>query len=427
MLTDATIRKTKPQEKPVKLTDEAGLHLLVTPAGGKLWRYRYEIKVAGLRREKLLALGKYPAMSLSDARTARDAARALLDKGRDPSEEKKRQRAHVDEVASNSFEAVASRWHSTVKDRWVDVHARAVWRNLELHVFPHLGKIPVTEITPRMVLNVIRPAEVEAIFSAHRARRQMSAVFVFAIAEGLIASDPAATVRQAIRPAPQHTHHPAMTSVGDIRALLAKTDTVACHPTTRLGFRLLALTAVRTNELCGAEIAEFDIDGSEPLWRIPKERMKGRKHKKREHWVPLAPQAVEVIKAARALAGKSRFLFPGLTGGHKPMCSNVFTTLIVRVEHVGLQTPHGFRASFSTIMNERHRDEADRAVINLMLAHVPGDAVEAAYNRAAYMPRRRELACEWAGLITKGLTPPADMLQLPRRSGTPSIPQVGEG
>ncbi|MFH5924082.1 tyrosine-type recombinase/integrase [Roseomonas xinghualingensis] len=419
-LTDKAIRAAQAKEKPYRLADGGGLHLVVSPAGGRLWRYRYEMKGT----ERQLALGSYPSISLAEARRARDAARALLDKGLDPSTEKRTQRAQAAVEAATTFETVARAWYEIRRSTWSATHARDVERNLETDVFPALGSLPIKAIKPRMVLDMLRQVEARSLTTARKIRQQVSAVFVYAIAEDLAEIDPAQMIGGALRPTGETEHHAALTDPADLRAMLAKVDTQPAFPASRIALRLLALTAVRSKELRGARPEEFEgLDGPEPIWRIPKERMKGRKGKKREHLVPLAPAAVKLVQLAMTFAGKGRPLFPSSRSSQCQLSENALNRMLHRAGYEGRHTPHGFRSSFSTIMNERHQNEHDRAVIDLMLAHKPENAVEAAYNRAAYMKRKRELAEEWAALITEGLSPAQDLLALPRSGmGRPAKP-----
>jgi integrase len=408
-LTDKAIRAVEPREKPYKLSDGGGLTLVISPAGGRLWRYRYEVKGT----ERQLALGAYPKISLADARRARDAARALLDKGQDPSIAKRMERAQAATDAATTFETVARAWHAIRRPTWSATHARDVERNLEADVLPALGALPIKSIKPRMVLDMLRGVEQRSPTTARKIRQQVSAVFVYAIAEDLAELDPAQMIGGALQPCGETHHHPAITDPAQIRTLLAKVDTQPAFPSSRLALRLLALTAVRSKELRGAMPDEFEgLDGPEPIWRIPKERMKGRKGKKREHVVPLAAQAAELVQIAMAFSGKGRRLFPSSRSSQHQISENALNRMLHRAGYEGLHTPHGFRASFSSIMNDRHPE--DQAIIDLMLAHKPENAVEAAYNRAAHMKRKRCLAQEWANLITEGLRPASELLHLPR-------------
>ena len=411
-LTDTAVRKAQRAERPYKLADGGGLHLLVTPAGGKLWRYRYEVKGA----EKTLAIGAYPAVSLADARKARDAAREGVAAGLDPNVAKRVRRADAVAEASATFAVVAERWYAAKSPLWSASHARDVRRNLDGDVIPAFGKVPVKAITARMVLALLREVEDRSRHQARKMRQQISGVFVHAIAEDLAETDPAAIIAPALMPVGEERHHPALTSLGEFRAMLQKVDSIPAFPLTRLALRLLALTAVRTAELRLARPEEFlDLDGPEPRWIIPKERMKGRVGKRRPHEVPLAPQSVELVKVVMAFTRGCPWLFPGAKQASASLSPTAMNAMLIRAGYEGRQTPHGMRSSFSTIMNERHAgNEQDRAIIDLMLAHKPKTGVEAVYNRASYKARRRELACEWADLISDGLMPAADVLRLPR-------------
>jgi len=390
MLTDKQVRAAAARDRPYKLTDGAGLHLLVSTAGGRLWRYRYEIG----GKEKLLALGAYPAVSLAAARDARDAARALLRQGRDPALERRLRRVEGIAAGTDTFRSLALAWHAKLQPGWTPRHAADVLGSLETGVFPALGQIPIREITAPMVLRVLEAIEQRpAIETAHRVRQRISAVFVYAIASGRADADPAAVVKPALLPVVKG-RQPALTDLAEVRVMLRAAESVPAHPVTRLALRLLALTALRPGELRGAMWGELEgLGGPEPLWRVPADRMKMRL----EHQVPLAWQAVEVIEAVRLLSGRHPVLFPSARHAHRSISENAIGYLLNRAGYHHRHVPHGWRSTFSTIMNERY--PADRPLIDLMLAHVPKDAVEAAYNRAAYMPRRRELVQEWADLL----------------------------
>jgi integrase len=405
MLTAAAARAAKPKERAYKLTDGGGLHLFVTPAGSKLWRLRYEIR----GKEKLLSLGPYPEVGLAQAREGRSAAKALLRAGRDPMVEKKAQRAATADAAG-SFEAIARDWHARQAPTWTERHSADVLGSLERDVFPRLGALPIRAITPPMVLGVLRSIEGRpAPETARRVRQRISAVFVYAIASGLGETDPAAVVKGAMAPLAKG-RQPAITELAEAREVLARVEAMPAHPVTKLANRLLALTVVRPGEIRSARWGEFEgLDGPAPLWRVPAERMKMG----REHLVPLACQAVEVLQAARRLTGRGPLVFPNARHAHRPMSENAIGYLLNRAGYHGRHVPHGWRATFSTVMNERHR--ADRRVIDLMLAHAPDDKTEAAYNRASHLERRRELAQLWADMLLEGAAGAAALTEGPRR------------
>lgn len=417
LLTDRQIRVATPREKLYRLSDGGGLHLQVMPSGSRLWHYRYQY--AG--KERTLSIGQYPAVSLAEARQQRDAARDLVRQGRDPSTEKRLRRAAAVEATARTFEVIARAWHEQTRGKWQPQHAADVLHSLELYVFPSLGKLPIGDITAPMVLTVLRDIEARpAIETAHRVRQRMSAVFVHAISCGLGESDPAALVKAALRPVVRG-RQAAVIDLEPARQILQDAEAIPAHPVTRLGLRMLALTVVRPGELRGMRWEELeDLHGAAPIWRIPAERMKMKK----DHLVPLSPAAVEVLDAVRHLTGHYPLVFPNARHGHKPMSENALGYLLNRAGYHQRHVPHGWRAAFSSIMNERFR--ADRAVIDLMLAHAPKDKVEAAYNRAMHMERRRELACEWAAMLLQEMQPAAILLTGRRKTPNPQLPGGAE-
>jgi integrase len=413
-LTDVQVRRAKPRERSFRLTDGGGLHLYITETGSKLWRMRYEY--AG--KEKLLSFGAYPKVALDEARRYRATAKEALDQGRDPSVIKKQRRFAFVADSANTFEAIAREWYGLQKPTWVPRHADDVLHSLERDVFPILGTMPIKEITPAMVLGVLREIENRpAIETAHRVRQRMSAVFVYAIASGRAELDPAAMVQKALAPI-RRGRQPAVTNLNEARDILRKAEAVPSHPVTKLALRFLALTVVRPGTLIAAPWSEFaGLDETEPVWHIPAARMKLRAHLKdddrRDHLVPLPHQAVEVIDALKTLTGRGPLVFPNTRHAHRPLSENAIGYLLNRAGYHHRHVPHGWRATFSTIMNERY--PADTRIVDLMLAHAPKDKVEAAYNRAAYLARRRELAEAWADLLLVDQAPLEKIVRLPRR------------
>ncbi len=415
MLTDAAIRRAKPGKKDYKLSDSGGLYLLCRPSGTRLWRLKYRF----LGKEKALALGAYPGVTLLAAREARNVAKRVLAAGQDPAVHKRIQAAAAASVATETFEAIFREWHALQAPQWTEVHAADVLHSIEAWVLPDLGRLPVRQITPPLVLEVLRRIEARpAIETARRVRQRISAVFVYAIATGRGDNDPAAILKGAMAPLVRR-RQPAALDLSKVRQVLRDAEAVPAHPVTRLALRLLALTVVRPGTLRTTPWTDFQaLDEAEPTWVIPAARMKLRlQHKDdeaRDHMVPLARQAVEVIGVLRKLTGRGPLAFPNSRHAHKPMSENAIGYLLNRAGHHSKHTPHGFRASFSTLMNER--SPADSKIIDLMLAHVPKDKVEAAYNRAAHLGRRRELAQEWADLLLDGMPSALEISGLPRKS-----------
>jgi len=393
MLTDAKCRSAKPRDKSYKLADGRGLYLEVLPSGYRSWRWKYRID----GREKRLTIGGYPEVSLADARAAREVAAKTLRDGADPSLSKS-------QAVTSNFEELARRWHARQKGLWSESHARNVLNSLEVEVFPTLGRRAVATIRAQEVLAVLeRMVARGAVDQAHRLRQRLSDIFTVAIASGVASDNPAEMLRKALPPVIKR-NYPALTTIEDARALLTADANLPGFPLVKLASRLLALTAVRSEALRHAEPSEFEeLDGEQPIWRIPAAKMKlgveQRKQASLQFIVPLAPQSVAIVKLASELTRGGPYLFPNLRWPHQPMSENALSVRYRAIPgFTGRHVPHGWRSTFSTVMNERAQEEGragDRAIIDLMLAHQP-QGVEPIYNRAAYMPRRREIAQEWA-------------------------------
>ncbi|PTR06835.1 MULTISPECIES: integrase arm-type DNA-binding domain-containing protein [unclassified Novosphingobium] len=412
MLTDTQCRQALPGEKERKLTDAHGLFLRISPTGSKSWCWKYRLG----EREKRLTIGPYPLVSLKAARAARDAARAQLLAGIDPGQSKRleKQRATVGE----SFEDVAKAWFDSKKKSLTPRYAKQVWARLEQNAFKRFRSQPIQTITPTMVLEAIRQIEARgAITMAHEVRAHMSDIFVWAIAAGLAEQDPAAVIRKALKPQTAG-RRPAHLKLAEAQGLLkAVEQSKTAHWATLLASRLTALTAARPGVVRLAERSEFEgFGGTEPIWRIPATKMKLsaalKQDARNDFVVPLSRQAVAVVNAAMKVSPSEQWLFPGVASWLKPISDSTLSKLYRETGFTGAHVPHGWRATFSTIMNELAAVEerpGDREVIDLMLAHIKGD-VEAAYNRAAYMPRRREIAQLWADMLMNGMPEPETLL-----------------
>lgn len=472
MLTDAKIKAAKKGDKDYKLADSGQLYLVVTTAGGKLWRMNYTFgkNAKGKPAQKTLTFGSYPAVSLLDARGKRDEAKGLLAEGKDPAVERKVAATAKAKADANTFQIVAEqwftlksgwsvpkfrawkkahkgKWHARDAGNWIDrpnagwsvVHAGDVLQSLDRDVFPKIGGLPIASIESPKVLEVLNAIVARgSIETAHRVGQRISDIYVYAIPAGVAKTNPANGMTKALPKVPRSKKQPSIIDgirelddqVKAVRKLLADCDALRCRAQTKLAMRLLMLTAVRPNEIQNAVWSEIeDLDGDQPLWRIPAARMKGDEDRKAEeegdHLVPLAPAAVAVLRVLHPLTGHLPVMFPNERHIHRPISENTLRDLLIRAGYYQRHVPHGCRAAFSTIMNERADREwrehggqglsPDRAIIDLMLAHVPSNKVEGAYNRAAYMTRRRELAAEWADLITVGLCDPVEHLGLPIR------------
>ena len=428
MLTNASVKAAAPRSRAYKRFDGRGLFLLVTPAGARSWRMKY--RSGG--KEQLLTFGLYPGVSLADARARCDHAHAAIAAGEDPrcdnsiSHNGRREKQLSIEV---SFGAVARAWHAHRQARWTPVHAADVLASLERHVFPELGAQRITDIDVAAVLELLQSIEsTGAVETARRIRQRISAVFKFAIVRELAQRNPAAELASELEAAPLVRHHAALTDIGDVRALYAAIDEIEAPAAVVIAHQLLALTGVRLAAVRGARWSEFEnLFGSAPIWRVPAERMKLKRVKKldaaNDHIVPLAPAAVALLtvmqnhplsckavredsspyKVARDCVNHDALVFPGCRRG-KPIGEGAIGALIKRTSFAGAHVPHGWRSSFSTIMNELR--PADRVGIDLALAHEPKtvegkiDKVEGAYNRAQHVELRRRLLCAWADLLT---------------------------
>jgi integrase len=442
MLSDTKVRGAKGTGKAYKLSDGEQLYLHVSAVGGRVWRMNYQFgrNAQGKPAQKTLTIGPYPAISLKDARDARDLAKSMLAKGIEPRPGDLFERGAGHDTRP-TFKGVAMAWHKLQMRRWSKVHAKDVLDCLEKLVFPAIGDLAIEDIQSPEVLRLLQKiVEGGAIETAHRTRQRISAIFVYGIATNQTVRDPAASLAIALPRKPKAKPQPAITDLPALRQMLVDCEAERCRAHTKLALRLLALTAVRPNEIHGARWDEFeDLDGEEPLWRIPAHRMKGDVDRKAEedgdHLVPLAPQAVAVLKAMMPLTGDLELIFPSDRHVHRPMSENTLRALLIRARYYQRHVPHGFRSAFSTIMNEKverawreagHATASpDRAIIDLMLAHVPANRVEGAYNRAAYMPRRRELAQEWADILLADMWPPAIHIGQPMRYGVAGAGRPG--
>lgn len=434
-LTDTQCRKAAKAEAAQKLSDGGGLYLYVSTSGAKIWRQKY--RFAG--KEKLLTHGPYPEVSLVKARELRDRARAELRDHKDPAIEERKRKAAAHASAGATFKSVALRWHEAQLGRWSPVQATKVRQALERDVYPAFGKLPIADVDSASVLAMLRKVEARgAVDTAKRIRQHVSAIFAFAIPEGLCAADPAGKfLVKSLKPTPIGGSQPGLDSIDAIRALHATIDGCTSGPLARLASRLLALTFVRPGIVPTAQWHEFEgidwsdptgaSDASEPVWRVSADRMKLGLEKKSdtafEHVAPLPPKAVDVLRTVYRLTGRFPYLFHSNRSTHQPMSTNTIGYMYNQNGYKGRHVPHGWRSSFSTIMNERAAAAGQREelqpIIDAMLSHVPKgmSASEVDYNRAKYMPVRWRLARDWADLTMEGAMPAGSLLANHSRAG----------
>lgn len=397
MLTNATVKAARPRPAAYKIADGDGLVLNVAPTGTKSWRLRF--RLAG--REQTLSIGHWPEISLDAARARRDTARAAIARGDDP------RAADVE-----TFEAAARAWHAHQAEGWSTVHAGDVLASLERDVFPAIGADPLDSITRPMVLELLLIVERRgAAETARRVRQRIEGVFAFARAQGWCSIANPADVGEALAALRVTGRQPAIVDVAQLRELLAAIDALEAVDIAKLAARFLALTAVRSAAVIGMQWDEIEYgDSGGPIWRVPARRMKLGVARKRDrandHLVPLAPEAMAVLRQVVATdlangvnpASGVRRIFP--------IGAGAIGELHIRASYGDRHVPHGWRAAFSTILNEAY--PADRLAIDRALAHQPSDMskVEGAYNRAQFLERRRFLFERWAELFTSNLALP---------------------
>jgi integrase len=388
------------------MADGEGLHLLITPTGGKLWRLKYRHD----GREKQLSIGAYPAIGLGEARRRKDEARALLAQGKDPSLEKQRQKVRSRLDAENTFASIAAEYckhrKRDGKRPWAPATASRSEYLLGLLRGP-IGRLPITEIEPVDVLTAIRKIEGKGNHeSARRTLQLASAVFRFAVATARLNSDPTRDLRGALT-APKVTHHGAITDASRVGALLRAIDGYEGMGIAKLAMQLAPHVFVRPGELRHAQWSEIDMDAA--VWTIPAEKTKMRK----AHHVPLSRQVVELFREARSITGSAGYVFPSIRTRTRPMSENTINAGLRRLGYTSDEmTAHGFRAMASTLLNESGRWSPD--AIERALAHGDSDKVRAAYHRGMHWKERVEMAQWWSNYLDQ-LRKGADIVAFPEK------------
>jgi integrase len=327
-------------------------------AGAKSWCCKYRF----LGKEKRLTFGLYPDVSLKDARITREKAAAMLRQGVDPGLERSTKHAAAIAQQASTFESVGRAWLKQQTPMFAPRHAAQVTRSLEADVFPAIGRLPIKEVTTQQVLGQLRAIEARGSADVtHRARQRISDIFVFAIASGLAETNPAATLQKALGRV-RKGRYPAVQTIEAARAMLKVVEGKRMYPLTRLASRLLALTAVRSGVLRLAEVAEFeDLDGEAPLWRVPSAKMKLTQERQDDpafaFVVPLSRQAVDVVKVAIAFSGAKKLIFRSQRFADRPLSDNTVSKIYREAGYAGVHLPHGWRSTFSTVMNRLAAEE----------------------------------------------------------------------
>lgn len=387
-LTDTAIRKFKPGTAPIKLTDGMGLYVHVATTGGKWWRYTYRFN----GKQKLMALGTYPDVSVEQARRWHQEARKLLAEGKDPMAERKAER-EAESAQQTTFEDVFKLWLAKWKVGKAERYVLQTERRIDADVLPAIGSTAVNDVTPSHIRNImLRIMERGARDVAKRIHEHVSSIFRYGVVHELCPRNPAADFKpNDVLPQAETENFPRV-DVKEIPALLTKMDEYKGTAITKLAMRLLALTWVRTSELIEAPWSEFDLEAAR--WDIPAERMK----KHRPHIVPLSRQAVEVLKALKMLTGTKKAVFPG-ERGNQFLSNNTILKALERMGFKGEMTGHGFRGLASTVLYESGKFEEDW--IEMQLAHVKKDKTAAAYNHAKYLQQRTKMMQWWGDYIDR--------------------------
>lgn len=397
-LTDAAVRRAKPGAHAIRLFDGGGMYLEVAPSGGKWWRHKF--RFGG--KEKLLSLGIYPQISLSEARKRRQAARELLAKGIDPSAVRKAEKAAPANLAADSFEVVAREFLAVKIEEWSGPHSTRWLQRLEHDVFPWLGAQSLGSITAPMLLQVLRRVEARGVReTVHSIQQSCGQVFRYGVSTGRCERNPAADLRGALRPV-LVKHMAAVTEPKELGDLLRTIDEYQGSPFTRAALQISALVFQRPGNIRAMKWTDVELDGEAPIWTIPAAEMKRARYGKengRPHLVPLAQQAVAILKDLHPLTGHGKYVFPSLHGEGRCMSEN---TVNVALRRLGVDkdthTAHGFRSSARTLIVEKLGVPPE--VIESQLAHAkPG--LGNTYDRAEFVEQRRQMMDAWANYLDK--------------------------
>ena len=386
-LTNNEILKAKPREKDFTLHDGDGLFLLVKTSGKKLWRFRYQRPGSSSRTN--LSLGSYPALTLAAARQIRDQHLTTLAQGIDPQQQQEQASEQRQIELDSIFSTVAANWFQIKSRSVTEDYAKDIWRSLDKDVFPTIGSIPVQEIKARTIVEALEPIKARgALETVRRLIQRVNEIMIYAVNTGLIDANPASGVGMAFEK-PKKQNMPTLRPEELprlMRSLVMSNLSVA----TRCLIEWQLLTLVRPSEASGARWAEIDLDAK--LWTIPAERMKA----KREHIVPLSPQALEILEVMKPISAHRTHVFPSRNDPKQPMNSQTANAALKRIGYGGKLVAHGLRSIASTAMNEAGLNSD---VIEAALAHIEKNEVRRAYNRSTYLEKRKKLMSWWGNFI----------------------------
>jgi integrase len=386
LLSTLAVKNAKPKDKPFKISDGQGLYLLVKPNGGKYWRYKY----SHLGKEKLLALGTFPEISLLEARDKRAEARKLLAEGKDPSSKRQHDKRVAMFMAENTFGGVAREWFETNQNQWTKSHAQRLWRRIEANFLPTLGSRPIGEISSLELLSALRDIEKRgATELSHRLLQCATRIFSYAILTERMKANPAFNLKGALKP---HVAENFPTiQAKELPRFFDKLAQVETSPLNKYAIRLLMLTFVRQGEM--RQACWDDIDWTQKRWVLPAHTTKMRD----EHIVPLAAQTITLLREIQSFTGGRGLLFPTQQRRkHGMMSENTVNHVLHKMGYKGVLVGHGFRALASTTLNEMGYSPD---VIERQLAHAERNKIRAAYNRAEYLPERQIMMQKWADFL----------------------------
>ena len=388
-LTEVAVKNAKPDNKTKKMADGGGMYLEVTPTGAKYWRLKY--RFAG--KEKRLALGVYPDISLKEARKRRQDAKSLLTEGVDPSEQKRQEKLALFQNAENDFRSVAMQWYEKQCPHWSESTVKRTGWLLEKNLIPWLGYRPVAEITPPELLAVLRKTEEQGFLeTAHRAKQVAGQVFRYAVASGLAERDVSQDLKGALAK-PKKKHFAAITEPKDVGKLLRAMDAYQGTVVVKAAMLLSPLLICRPGELRQLEWSEVNFD--EKRIELPVSKMKTREQ---AHIIPLATQAEEILRELYLHTGRGKYVFPSQRGASRPLSDNGVRTALRAMGYDNeTMTPHGFRAMARTILDEVLGFRPD--YIEHQLAHAVRDPNGRAYNRTAHLEARRKMMQKWADYL----------------------------
>lgn len=387
-LTNTEVLRTKALEKDLTLHDGDGLFLIVKTSGKKLWRFRYQRPAT--KQRTMMGLGAFPALSLADARGLRADYLALLANGIDPQIQAEAVEEEQKIALDSIFSTVAANWSQLKSKSVTPDYAKDIWRSLQKDVFPAIGEIPVQQIKARTLVEALEPIKARgALETVRRLVQRINEIMIYAVNTGLIDANPASGIGMAFEK-PKKQNMPTLRPE-ELPKLMRSLIMSNLSVSTRCLIEWQLLTLVRPSEASGARWTEIDLDTK--LWTIPAERMKA----KREHVVPLSPQALDILEVMKPISAHREYVFPSRNNPKQPMNSQTANAALKRIGYGQKLVAHGLRSIASTAMNEAGFNSD---VIETALSHVDKDEVRRAYNRALYIEQRKELLSWWGAIIT---------------------------